>query len=53
MFIETIDQRYVLNSKYVTSVFRKDETYLALLLDDDGMYEISEEDYKKLIESEG
>lgn len=52
MFIETISQRYILNSNYITSVFRKDETYIAMLLNDDNMYEISEEDYKKLIESE-
>ena len=48
MFIETIDKRYILNSKYITSVFRKDERYIAMLLNDDHMYEISEEDYKKL-----
>jgi len=53
MFIETINQRYILNSKYVISVYRKNETYIAMLLNDDGMYEISEEDYKKLIEGEG
>lgn len=53
MFIETIDHHYILNSKYITGVYRKNETYIAMLLNDDGMYEISEEDYKKLIESEG
>lgn len=51
MFIETIDQRYILNSSYITRVFRKDEKYIAMLLNDNAMYEISEEDYKKLIES--
>lgn len=50
MFIETIDKRYILNSKYVTAVY-KDEKYIAMLLNDDNLYEISEEDYKKLIES--
>jgi len=52
MFIETIDHHYILNSKYITTVIRKDESYIAMLLNDDGMYEISKEDYKKLTGSE-
>ena len=51
MFIETVDQRYILNSKYITAVY-KDEKCIVMLLNDDNLYEISEGDYKRLIESE-
>lgn len=50
MFIETVNNRYLLNSNYITIAFRKDERYIAMLLHDYNMYEISEEDYNKLIE---
>lgn len=52
MFIETISNRYILNSDYITDVCDKNGKYLARLINDSNLYEISEKDYLKLKEQE-